>query len=639
MRRGPKIGKSTPPVVKRDFSPPIAQRPLKTHSSIERDQDFLEISNCAFLHNHALIIRKEFLKEKQNTDAQRTQLRFIKQFLDHHEKLEDSSIKSANDITSFLCAHFIFYCKDYASRAARVRFFWRLLRAIGVPSDIIPPNPYIDGRPPARDAIDERDARHAVKLAKEDARAILHRHRIAEAMRSVGRDPRRAHGGAPGDWDKLENRLWVCREVLGLRVQTEADLVAAGNRGVIRLMEGKPGAITIDPAEGAKLGYHLLSHMRFYHPTFEDLVPFVVLLMIRSMVNFQCVADLQASSQWSKPYPYSINDSEAGKAWVTVVLPKLRGAQASEVANIPRAVSFPSLVTPWSHPYQILKSVQSITAPLRLEVNRRIKELSRKEYRTAKENKELERLQFIQDDMFIYRTNDGITSIKYVTREGSRFQNLPSILSRYGIKGGIRALRDVGLQFGFKASGHNLLVLHMLARHSSRATAAAYAHRQEFLRKSEELFVKIFDASIALVRAAKYSLANLKKVLRDSGLEDWQIENVLDPTNQSRYGNRCASPRSAPPQYSGGTPPGDLCRKQDCIDGCPLARFLPDALPFLVRRWDELRTNLSSVGLAAQFENILSQRLRNIERILARYPAAAVTKEKRLLAHQSQASR
>lgn len=234
--------------------------------------------------------------------------------------------------------------------------------------------------------------------------------------------------------------------------------------------------------------------------------------------------------------------------------------------------------------------------------------------------------------MFLYRNRSLITSLKLTTRESQLTPTaLVEVFERYGLTAGVRQLRDAGLHFGFRTSGHSLLILHLLARHSSRGTAAAYARRQDFFRRSQELFVTIFDKSVALVRSSNYTIANLKQELRASGLEDWQIANVLDPNTRSRYGNRCGGPTSPPAPFDNGTSSGQLCRGQDCIDGCPLARFLPDALPFLVKQWKSIKQQLASVGIAAAFENSLQHRLSKLERILEKYPTPAVLAEKRKL--------
>ncbi|MBY5504101.1 hypothetical protein HFO81_00935 [Rhizobium leguminosarum] len=630
MRRGPRIGI---PVSGRTAptEPKEAGHPYKTDARLREDLCFREFENCNLIHDNIDVIRRTFFKERHGKQG-RTNLRFVKTFIAKHNRAVASPIESADGVDLDFCVNFTRYCFPYKTRSQLVRFLWRLLKAIGVPSDIIPPNPYPDPPPKTREELDELTARRAVNLAKKDALVIKERFKTAEDLRSSGSDPRRVGGGKMGSWKELANRLWLCRHVLGLRVEKEEQLIKSGHRGIIRSMERFVGAVTIDGTEGARQEKGLHAHMRYYHPSLGDLVPFLVLLMARSMVNLQSVADLQVTEKWWTPYTYSLAEPAPGKEWVNIVFPKLRGAKGVQgVPNTPKKITLPSMKTPWSHPYQILVFVKELTAPLRQEVKRRIAELSANYARTRNEEEEFDRLRFIKNDMFLWRGEQGITSLRLATREsrGGTLSAITESLKRYGINGGVRQIRNVGLQFGFRASGYSLLILHLLARHSDTSTAARYARRQEFFKKSQALFVEVFDKSVALVRASKYSLANLTAELRESGLTDWQIRNVLDPENRSRYGNRCGDPSNPPEGFKDSTPPGQACRKQDCIDGCPLARFLPDALPFLIGQLASIEEQLAATGIAKEFQNSLSLRHQNINRIIAKYPAAAVEREKR----------
>lgn len=633
MARGPRIGSTISQLKDREFPEPIAPHPYKTENEREREFNFEEFADCRLIYRNVHAIREEFIKEKKTIKKDLANLRVIQSFIKHYERKHRELITSASNITVKFCVEFAVYCLDRfeSSAAQQIRFCWRLLKTVGVPADVIPPNPANDPIPELREELDETSARHFLNSAKRDARAMIDRYHQAEELISRGRDPRRAAGSKNGAWDQIENRLWLCREVIGFHPTSGKNLIALGLRGIIRSMEKRPGAVVIDPEHGAVQENGVLAHLRFYLPSLADLAPFIALLMIRSNVNLQCVADVQASNGWSEPYARSFTHDEEPERWTWIILPKLRGAQGhkrkrgdqkyAKVSKAPARIKFPSLKRPWSHPFQVLSFVQKMTAPLRAEINRRISELSLKSDLSSGERKELDRLQFIKGDMFVYRTEYQITSLKLVTR-GAQKTPLPlvQVFERYGLTAGVRQLRDANLQFGFRGSGHNLLILHLLARHSTHETAAAYARRREFFRRSEALFVEIFDRSVALVRSSNYSIENLRKALKESGLEDWQIVNALDPNNRSRYGNRCGDPTSPPEPFNNCTPPGHLCRGQDCIDGCPLARFLPDALPFLVRQWNSIKKQLAGVGIAAVFENSLQHRLSRLERILEKYP-------------------
>jgi hypothetical protein len=642
--RGPRIGSTVSQAIDRAFPTLVAPHPNKTEDAREREFDFEEFADCPLIYRNVHAIREEFISGKKTTKHQITMLRTIRAYILYYEDKFNCIIASSEDVSVSFCVEFIIYCTNRLKTAAHlVRYCWRFLKIIGVPTDVIPPNPLTEPISEPREELDERKARHFLNRAKQDARVIIDRFQQAEELASKGRDPRRLAGGRNGDWDEIENRLWICREVLGLQARTERDLIALGYRTIIAGLEARPGAFTIDPKLGATQQNGLFAHLRFFHPSVGDLAPFIALLMIRTKVNLQCVADIKAWSEWAEPYSRAFSHDEESERWVWIVMPKLRGAQGSKrerfdrkknpkVAKAPARIRIPSLKTPWSHPFQVLSFVQKLTHPLREEIKRRIKELSSKSSICQEEKMELYRLQFIKDDMFVFRTRNIITSLNLQTRNSQQTPKpLLEIFQRYGLTAGVRQLRDAGLQFGFRTSGHNLLILHLLARHSNPGTAAAYARRRDFFRRSEELFVAIFDKSIALVRSSNYTIANLRKELKSSGLEDWQITNILDPNTRSRYGNRCGGPTSPPEPFNNGTPPGQLCRSQDCIDGCPLARFLPDALPFLVRQWISIKQQLGSVGVAAVFENSLQHRLNRLERILDKYPPSAVLAEREKL--------
>ncbi|MBX4997468.1 hypothetical protein HJB72_05625 [Rhizobium lentis] len=645
VSRGPRIGSRANQPQRIPFPEPIAPHPYNTEYARELALDFEEFADCSLIYLNASEIRDEFLKGK-NLKKEKKKIRVVRDFVRYYEQKNNITVASSENVNVSFCVDYIVYCINrFKSPATIIRFCWRLLRVIGVSPDIIPPNPTRDTAIDAREELDAQSARNFLNMAKQEARVIIDRFHQVEQMNSRGRDPRLAAGARLGAWDQLENRLWICRELLGLQARTEKDLIEAGHRNIIRSMEKRSGAAVIDPVRGVVQQRGLLAHLRFYHPSVADLAPFIALLLIRSNVNLQTVADLQVSSRWWEPYPRAFSHEEEPERWVSIILPKLRGTQGvrrkridkTKVGKVdaksPGRIRIPSLKRPWSHPFQVLTFVQNMTQPLRTEIKRRIGELSAKADRTEQERRELDRLQFIKDDMFVYRSEQEVTSLKFVTREQQITPRpLVEVLKRYGLSAGVKQLRDVGLQFGFRASGNNLLILHLLARHSSRETAAVYARRREFFRRSEELFIAIFEKSVALVRSSSYSIANLRAELRSSGLEDWQITNILNPDNRSRYGNRCGGPYSPPEPFNKGTPPGQLCRSQDCIDGCPLARFLPDALPFLVKQWNSIKQQLSNVGIAAAFDNSLQHRLQRLERILDKYPRQAVLAEKKKLA-------
>ncbi|MDW9650147.1 hypothetical protein GOB33_18835 [Sinorhizobium meliloti] len=629
MKKGPRKGTwatrvSIPPELGRHVAP----HPIKTANDQAKDFNFDDFAHVPLIWNNASSVRKEFYNERRSSKQARKFLKFLADFVNRYEITFATSVSTAKAVDPIFCAHFLFHCQSLKTAASKVRLFKRFLAAIEVPAEMIPPNPFSQPSSAIRGIIDERSARALMKVAKEEANIVRKRFELAAALAGSGCDPRRAHGGSHGAWKKLENRLWFCREILGLRALTHEQLIAEGHKSSVVSMQAYDGATVISTARGPEVVRGISAHLRFYHPSIGDLLPFISMLMIRSMVNFQSVADVQASSQWWKPYPFALDATPDEDRYVMITLPKARGAQESTVAQAPAAITFPSLKKPQSHPFQILQFVKHLTAPLRQEIERRINELRVKALSKV-DAAELERLLFIRDDLFIYKTEWQITSLRWVS---VTCNGPPSVLleglRRYGVNGGVRELRDAGLHFSFKASSHSLVILHMLARHGSKATARDYARRREFFRKSEDLFIAMSERSVELVRASRYSLDALRGALRAEGLEDWQITNVLDPDNKTRWGNGCLNPTHPPLGFNGGTPEGQACRRQDCIDGCPFARFLPDSLPNLLAEEQRVARQLGSIGIAKEFENSLSHRHRNLVRLIGTYPKRSVEQER-----------
>ncbi|CVI54681.1 hypothetical protein CFBP4996_08575 [Agrobacterium leguminum] len=632
MKKGPRKGQRAAGIsLRSNVGQHVAIHPVVATSDLERGCDFGIFSDVPLIRDNESKIRRNFFEERKSASEINKFLRFFAKFVRKYEAAFHTTVPTtAAEVDWSFGSYFVFECHTLASAASKVRLFLRLMTAIGVPSSILPPNPYRDPDPAERDVLDEKKCRSLMKLAKEEAQLVRNRHALACSLQTSGRDPRRSSGAPHGSWKSLENRLWFCREVLQLKPVTHATLIAQGNKSAIAAMEKPPGVSVISNERGAETVHGISAHFRYYHPGLGDLLPFVVMFLIRSMANFQSLADIQASSDWWKPYPFALDAATDDDRYVMIILSKSRGAQKGKVADAPAAVTFPSLKKPQSHPYQILKFVKELTAPLRREICRRIDELRKPEL-SADEVAELDRLLFIKDDLFIYKTELQITSLRWVAHKlNGPPAELHNGMCRYGITT-VRELRDAGLHFSFRASSYNLVILHMLARHSNAATARDYARRRAFFQKSEDLFVAIFDRSVELVRKGKYSLEALKLALKTQGLEDWQIKNILDPETETRWGNRCADPTHPPEGLNTVSSPGTSCASQNCIDGCKWARFLPDSLTMLVQHDLDIAHQLDNIGAAKEIQNTLSQRQKNLRRILAAFPQRAVDRERHRL--------
>lgn len=192
VRRGPRIGtskseRSVPAV------PNEAGHPYRTDARLAKDLDFSEFAHCEFIQNNIDVIRRTFFKERSSHQNRRT-LRLVQKFILQYNITLPKPITVAKEVDVPFCVSFIAYCFPFKTRSTLVRFLWRLLRLVGVASDIIPPNPYPDPLPKTREDLDERTARRAINQAKKDALVIKERFTIAENLASAGSDPRRVGG-------------------------------------------------------------------------------------------------------------------------------------------------------------------------------------------------------------------------------------------------------------------------------------------------------------------------------------------------------------------------------------------------------------------------------------------------------------
>jgi hypothetical protein len=112
--------------------------------------------------------------------------------------------------------------------------------------------------------------------------------------------------------------------------------------------------------------------------------------------------------------------------------------------------------------------------------------------------------------------------------------------------------------------------------------------------------------------------------LAAQGLNPSQIANVINKNKRARFDSGCLDPYNPPPGFDRGTPPGEACRLQDCIDGCHNARFLPQSLPHLIRERLKCRAQLKFIGPLAASTSILSARIQNLDDLIGEFPARAV---------------
>lgn len=507
-------------------------------------------------------------------------------------------------------------------KARTVRLYRRFLEAIGVDGSCIPTNPFGSKHQgdDAAEALTGPQLRQILKAAKAEALVIRRRPAEVAMMDLTGRDPRRASGAPMKSWEDPANRLWVLRNVFHSEIRSHEEWrFEFGKHGEMRGFEGRSGAKIVS-ADGVTHQVGWKGHLRWLFPWADDLAPFLVLLLLRTGWNLTTASALR-SQAWQAPYPFA-SGSEGHDPHVYVVSQKTRGRNSKDVKS--KVIKAPSSTKPWSHPYQVLATVEQLTADLRVELRRHLSELMAIANGDATTQAEITRLDAIKDDLFLFKTEQAITSLAWEMKNSGANRWLSAFFERNALPISVRQLRDAPILFSYESSGQNLFVAQMVAAHAGEGTTAMYLRRRSTLNRIFDKAVDVFGHSLDLIQHDRLDISKLRNLLKGQGLSEAQVANLSDDANQARWGNRCADPTSPPPEFSSGTSAGGPCRSQDCIDGCPHARWFSDSIDHVARNLVQSEKLLDELGLESTAASSLESRVERCRELLSRWPPDAV---------------
>lgn len=555
-------------------------------------------------------------------------LRSVADYVRWYEENVGACPASASLVDNIFCHKIIVWLAGLDTsdpeKSLRFRMFRRCMMAIGVDDTNIPSNPFAAAeveRDPRKELSPE-DARRLLNRAKLEAQIVLKREGEVSSLAEVGRDPRRGRGGQYGDWSVAANRVWVMKNVFKLRIRNFDEMrFEGGLNAELKGLERRPGAeiVAKDGRIERQVGWK--GHLRWFFPWSDDLAPFLTMFLLRTGANVASAAALR-TDRWEEPYPFIVGDA-SNETHVYIVTYKTRGRHDTTTSSKP--VKFVSSRRPWSHPYRLLLAVETITRNLRAEIDRRVFELRGKPMRSEREAAELERLVAIRDDLFIYKTEQGISSLAWETRKQQGTPKwLAALMSRAGVATGARLLRDGPILFSYEMSGQNLFVAQLIAAHASPATTALYLRRRSTINRIYERAKNVFGLSVDLIEMGKFDIASLKRALAGQGLDDRQIENLASPENVSRWGNGCADPTAPPDEFARGTKSGDVCVEQDCISGCPHARWFRDSIEHVARQLVLAENTIAGLGIESIEGSSIQSRIDRCREFLRRWPLSEV---------------
>ncbi|MGR9247052.1 hypothetical protein [Rhizobium leguminosarum] len=587
---------------------------------LERKLKFGEFSNVPLITNHIPEIRRAAARRKNPNSLKnlKSGMRDLASYTAYHSGLYGTEVAKASEVDISFTYSAVDFFEGQKGRVARLRNFNLILERLGVDKRLIPPVPWDNDPTAPRDILSDEVVRKALQLAKKDVRVIIRRLKECETLDATGHDPRRASGGKKGDWAKLECRYWIMENVFRFEARLFDQLrFELGLNSELRGLERKPGAEFVDLDGTIKRQEGWLGHLRWKFPFAVDIIPFFIIILLRASVNAAALAIVNVREPWAVPCPVRLGANRS-EDFVYILCQKVRGR--SKPTKRPKTIRFMSEATHWDHPYQLMKFFQNWTKPLRKEIYRQIAELTALDSITPAEEEELARLVEIKDDLFIYKTEQQISSIAEDINKGTLGRAMPAILKRYGLPSSVRFLRDVGLAHTQGTSGGNLLVLRIIANQSNISTAAAYARRKQLIAKSEEMSKASFDSSIKLIRTKNFSKDSLRRELTEQGFNDAQVDNLMNTANETRYGNRCANPTDPPKGFDYGTAPGEGCRHQDCIDGCPHARWFRQSLPTLIEQLWQMEQEHAQARLESRVLGTLETRIARVKSRISYWP-------------------
>ncbi|WP_242216752.1 hypothetical protein [Shinella zoogloeoides] len=576
------------------------------HAPPSTTQDILgfdpsKLGDWPLLLNSVPLIRREFFRQARPATINKIikNLRKIAQFVIIYSNESGRLVTHVRNIDgNFRLA----FHKRFREDVDTVRVFNRLVKCLGgekeqeVPTLPTAPNTAV------RELLESREIQRVLKIAKSEVLMLLRRQ--AEVAAALDRP---FDFTLRGNWQLLEKRVWSVKNVLQLQMLPWNEL----NRRypmVVKGLEKHFGAEGFTPDGTIVRRPGLNGHLLYFYPEGRDLAPFIIIVMLRTGFNLSALGTMKAE-QWYAPYPFSSPPgSKDGICYI--IAQKHRGNRRK--GESPRTVRAISLMTPYSHAYQLLKFVENATKQTRLEIKRQIDLLRDKISLSSKEKSTLKYYETIKDHVFVYRSEGKFYSI--VNEKGDPRRFLSDALEHYGISRASRSLRDAHLNSGLVSPGGSFAVIKLLASHSERIVA--YERRKQTLERAETTLIAVFEKSIELIKLQRYSITALKRELSHQGFSLAQSASVLDPGTTTVWGNRCADPTFPPPEFRDGATTGRPCVGQRCIDGCPFARWFPDAAGHLQAIRAQLQREISALGYEATMGSSHHRRLRAVDHIL-----------------------
>lgn len=575
---------------------------------------FEDFQDCSIILMNRDRIYKNILKGRSRATLKvlKKALRFIATYFQWLQDRHGINVYTPDDIDLNTSSLVYVFLRERNENYNKINFFRRFLRTIGVPEENIPLNTYISSSSDPADVVAIELIVKMYNHFKSEALIVMSRAVEFEELRFSGHDPRRSHGGNFGDWASLANRIYVVLHVIGTEIKLVNNVRAGGLRTPLAGLENYPGAMVLRENGEHKRKKGLTGHLAYLYPSERDLLPFVCLLLIKTRFNVSVIMGLKIGTYVFRPVAFQYGKGERVIQFAAL---KFRTVNDSEAE--PSYVHCLSLVKPYGHPYKIIKFLEKLTHPIRMEAKRTIAELKSRPSLNETDEEYLKSLETIKDDLFLYSASGRIGSLGKFAEIGSSPSVFTDSMVALGFPTSLGGIRKAALAHGSNLSGANQSIVTLLGDHKNNRSAISYRNRKQLHHKWQSLFIDVFELSISLIEIQSFTKQNLKLILGKQGLTAREIENLLDEGSLTKWGNRCSDPLAPPPGFDVGTEKGKRCVGQACIDGCSRARWFPDVLKLVERQRIDLTTRLTAIPFAAGAYSVIHDRIERCEKIIA----------------------
>lgn len=483
-----------------------------------------------------------------------------------------------------------------------------------------PPNPWKQKSRDNDDGYDDRTIARLLSAAKLEAYAVQRRLKEGKALLAKGRDPRASSGGSMEAWQISANRAWFVWEVLGCSLLSSTELKSrfpgATMLGAYKGPDHRPAS-----AGTGFYSYGIAAHYRWFLPVLEDLVPFLMIVAIRTGWNLQVILDLDPTDWWS-PHP-------TRKDAVVIHSSKERAG-----GEIQKAFSFRDKST---FPFAIISYVIDMTAPLRRHASEEAARL-RAEISQSPENRDLllrlAKLEDLERRVWLGmgRRNRDLAPVHGLHDHNHELYHVASaIIEKHNVRNvkgklvrfATRDVRDTWVLFAYNVSGYNLIVAQLAAGHKRLGTILRYLNRRRVKRRTNEAMWELDRHLFAEIRVGRLDVRILRVLVEKGGISEEEAKNLLSGKTLTPTGAFCSDPHQPPPEKDPDHRPGAPCGTLDCAD-CFRAYFFRDSLVPLAQQIIGLRTLRNSMPLIDWFESDFPDDLEFLEMVMGRYPQKQV---------------